>query len=167
MTFLKQTRLHTEEQDGNCWSTCIACMLGLNEIPDLNIREKGWFNRTQAFCNLHGHQIIEVALGEDSGVWFPSNIIVMATGRSPRQPKFEKDKNFKYINHTIIGKIRVNEEEKIECEFIHDPHPDNTFIETLESLTFIFPSNKMTEEQRIDMYRNAPLYNPDGTVHKC
>lgn len=159
MTYLKQTRLHTEEQDGNCWSTCIACILGLDEIPDLNIREPFWFDRTQKFCNENGFYIMEISL-DAKDVFLPEGILVIAGGKSPRQPKLKKDSDYEYINHVIIGKIYKenleNNQHRLGVEFIHDPHPDNTFIETLESIAILWPvshnlqlSKIISEEMRL------------------
>lgn len=142
MKILKQTKLHTEEQDGNCWATCIACMLDLDEIPDLNV--SNYMELTKGFINKHGYDLIEVQITPNLNWRIPNGLIAIVTGISPRQPRFSKDGN-KDICHTIIGELSQeitdlpgNKCHSItKCEFIHDPHPDNTFIKTLEWVSII------------------------------
>lgn len=138
MIKLKQTRLHTEEVDGNCWSTCIACLLELKEIPDLNVRCKDYMEITNNFIRSHGYDLIEIKINENLHWNFPEGLIVIATGKSPRQPNFEKDKDREYICHCVIGKLNYDPS-GTRCEFIHDPHPDNTNIETLEWISILIP----------------------------
>lgn len=153
MTYLKQTRLHTEEEDGNCWSTCIACLLNLrqDEIPELNIREAGWRHRTNKFINKFGYDLIEIQLKKETVVYFPDGLVGIACGDSPRQPHFKKDAEFgDHLPHAVIGKFRqIREDCEVdgkpmvklinECEMLHDPHPDNTFINSLDWMCFLIP----------------------------
>jgi hypothetical protein len=32
------------------------------------------------------------------------------------------------VNHAIVGKIESTADQPVKFTFIHDPHPDNTFI---------------------------------------
>ena len=104
--------------------------------------------RTNKYIKDMGYRLIEVKINEDLVLYLPpEGMIGIATGLSPRQTKFEKDREcWNRIQHCVIGKFTQTVEpegdkERIstQCEFIHDPHPSNEFIKTLEWMSILIP----------------------------
>lgn len=128
--YLKQTQVHTKEIPGNCWATCLANLLGYNEVPPLDILSDDWWKQSEALALAKGFQLLEI----------PYNFMriqgvheVIVSGRSPR-----KNWEGKELNHCVLGKI-ISEGKTTRVEFLHDPHPDDTFIESVDWITFALP----------------------------
>jgi hypothetical protein len=127
-------------------------LMGLDEIPDLNVREKNWRERSNNFIKEMGYSMVEVKITEDLIMYLPpEGILGIATGLSPRQTKFEKDrKMWNCIMHCVIGKFTQNikevDEDRVslqtQCEFVFDPHPSDEYIKTLEWMTLLIPTPK-------------------------
>lgn len=112
----KQTELHTEISNGNCWIACIASILELDidKFPSPNeFKNEEWIN--------YHNRVIDCLneLGYDYEIYtinqyIPKSELVIAVGKSPRG-------NF---NHAVIWD---------DCKgIVHDPHPDNTGINSIE-----------------------------------
>ncbi|MGE4399373.1 MAG: hypothetical protein AB7D29_07620 [Campylobacterales bacterium] len=111
---------------GNCFSACVASMLemDISEVPD--------------FVPQYGDQWLEhfrewlVPKGLDYFETWPKDIIeylpkghMIATGKSPRGD----------FNHCVI--VKTSEpHENLDLVWIHDPHPDNTFLESITWVGF-------------------------------
>ena len=115
MKLYKQTILHSESTNGNCWATCLACLLDLDQIPELDILNENWWDLSEQIANTKNLTLFEFPWY--GGRFQPRFCIV--SGDSPRG-------NFK---HSVIGKLHMNKE-KAWVELLHDPHPDNTGILT-------------------------------------
>lgn len=111
----KQTRLQSKDQDGNCYATVIACLMGAKSPEDvIQIQEHYnsdnlWLGTLKTWLKDKGWQYEQISghLNNDE----PYLVI----GESPR------DKN---VHHICIYK---------NSKMVHDPHPDNTGIKnTLE-----------------------------------
>ena len=132
MNYLKQTQLHTKEIPGNCWATCLAILLGYDKIPPLNILSDNWWQESEAIAEAKNFKLLEIPY---NFARLQGEHIVIVSGRSPR-----KAWDGKTINHCVIGKIYNTSLNDIRVDFLHDPHPDNTFIETVDWITFALPS---------------------------
>lgn len=119
-----QTILHTEETNGNCWATCLACLLDLEQIPELDIMRDDWWEQSEAIVKKQGLTLLEFPW---QGGRFSKRLCIIS-GDSPRG-KFK---------HSIIGYINSTEE-KAFVEFLHDPHPDGTFITSVDYITLALP----------------------------
>lgn len=124
MKFYKQTITHTETTNGNCWATCLACLLDLDSIPELDVMASDWWEQSERLANTKGLTLFEVAWS--GGRFLPRDCIV--SGDSPRG-KFK---------HSVIGRINANYE-KSWVDFIHDVHPDNSFINSVDYITIAIP----------------------------
>lgn len=124
MRFYKQTILHTEATNGNCWATCLACLLDLDAIPELDIMANDWWEQSEKLANSKGLTLFEVAWS--GGRFQPRDCIL--SGDSPRG-KFK---------HSVIGKLNASAE-KAWVDFIHDPHPSDDFINTVDYITIAIP----------------------------
>lgn len=116
--------------EGNCFAACLASLLELpiEEIPEFS--EKRWFTEATNWLFSRGLAIVHIDLLEQ-GMPFhicPANVYYIASGKSPRG-----------IEHSVIYQGN---------RFVHDPHPDGTGIEKVNSLMFLIPRNPMTEAER-------------------
>lgn len=145
MTPLKQLFMHNPESKsyGDCYRTCIASILDCTtpeDVPHIQDGEEfSDFNaRILEFLNNYDLTIIKIVFCTDEVdtilEWSKSNCpntLFIMTAKSPR---------FSNIGHCVIG---------YNGKLIHDPHPDNTFVEDWIddeygiSLEWIVPINKV------------------------
>lgn len=138
-----QTRIHSEEVNGDCWATAIECILDLplGTLPRWEAGRAGSSYRQDVMVYLAHHQ----------GVWshtvqatFFSVLrpvgLHLINGGSPR---------FASIGHCVVGDRGVR---------IHDPHPDRTFLDGEKEWQFFAP---IPEEAR-SWYRYLELPCPCG-----
>ncbi len=139
MLHIKQTIFDFES--GNCWATCIACLLELplEEVPnfckkgsdtfDVEGRREDWFRRTVLWLRSKGWELFTFKWPVPSEMeMVPPDGLVLLTGHSPRnKEKF----------HVVIGKIITEyvQSDKgwgttYKIYFEHDPHPDDTFLDS-------------------------------------
>ena len=131
MTFLTQTKLHDPpESIGNCWVTCISCILGLSESPELNALDDDFWEQSEALANKHGKTLIEFKLPMHNIVRVPEGCIYILSGVSPRDST---------INHAVVGKI-IDGKHTV----LHDPHPSRSGITTHDYATFFLDQTKFT-----------------------
>lgn len=124
MKFYKQTILHSETTTGNCWATCLACLLDLDAIPELDVLSEDWWEQSEKLANSKGLTLFEVSWS--GGRFQPRDCII--SGDSPRG-KFK---------HSVIGRLNSNHD-KAWVDFIHDPHPSDSFIDTVDYITIAIP----------------------------
>lgn len=115
----KQTRLHTKKQNGNCFPTAIACIIGAASPEDvIQIQEQyddcEWLMNLEQWLDDRGWELkqVEGHLYDDS--------VYMVSGVSPRDKK---------VHHVVLYQ---------NGKMVHDPHPDNTGIKSetrFETLT--------------------------------
>lgn len=129
LRFFKQTRLHTDEQHGNCFATCLATLLGYNGIEDVPQWETGedwgdYYQRYMSFLTKKGFTILRME-GHPHIQGF-----YIASGFTARGTK-----------HACIYH---------NGHLLHDPHPSGEglevveFVEVLGDIEFV-----------VDKYRTA------------
>lgn len=117
MKFVMQDKFGKEF--GNCWGACIATLLEipLEEIPNLNIENQTLV--TNNWLASLGYGIFECQpLTKETMESLGLSTYHIITGDSPRG-------NFK---HAVIGFNGI---------FIHDPHPDQTGLRSIDSNAFL------------------------------
>lgn len=120
---------------GNCWQTCIACVLDmeLEEVPHFAAMGVHWWDKFQTWLSNYNYFAIEILCDSDNTPMYPvpADITCILSGKSPRGE----------WNHAVVGITKDLKEKGKErtnrFEFLHDPHPDNTFIEDLQGITFL------------------------------
>jgi len=124
MIRVKQTKFGPVE--GNCFAACIASLL---EVPieevTIDPRADFWWQTLQDYLKIKNLFFLEVRI--DVAINYPlyemDGILCVMSGKSPR--KFAGHEG---TNHAIVGKIESTADQPVKFTFIHDPHPDNTFI---------------------------------------
>lgn len=99
--------------NGNCFAACIASLLELPIEETPSIEGRSFWRVWSAWLAIRGLAYVDVSAG--SGVYFPGYSI--ATGKSPRGGLTEAGRP---VLHAVV------------CEnmnLLHDPHPDNTFLD--------------------------------------
>lgn len=116
--------------DGNCLAACIASIL---EIPLGSVDVPGtdeWSKKLAEWCSDNGYGFVwvntsEIQAPEGSGshAW-SDDIYWIATGKCDREQDGEK------LYHCVVAR---------GSEFVHDPNPAGTFIESVEDAILVFP----------------------------
>lgn len=123
MKYLKQT------EPDNCYQTCLACLLELpiDNIPKCAVATTWNWPKLVTWLAYLDLGIIETPYNR--ALFTPGNLLAIGSGRSPRGN----------ILHAVIVKI-----DDSDIVFVHDPHPDNTFIKgDLITISILFPINKV------------------------
>lgn len=144
------------ETIGNCFATCVACLLDmdLEDVPNFVATEDvDWWWRFQVWLAARGMYAIEINFvkSEDRRYNFepvPGGMGCILTGKSPRGDHL----------HSVVGmtaEITGGEVRQSRCDVYHDPHPSDAGIEDFQSVTFIvrqgkiIPSHRFTTELTI------------------
>lgn len=135
MKRIKQTKFGAVE--GNCFAACIASLL---EVPieevTIDPSADNWFDTLQDYLRPKNLFFLEVRI--DVAKAYPlyamNNIYCIFTGKSPRT--FEGCTG---VNHCVVGMLNTEPEDRVIFDLLHDPHPDNTFIDvsTIWGIGFI------------------------------
>lgn len=124
MKFHPQTILHSEQTNGNCWVTCLACLLDYDNVPELDIMQADWWEQSEALAEAKGLTLLEFPW---QGGRFTKRLCIIS-GDSPRGA----------FKHSVIGYINSTKD-KAFVDFLHDPHPDGTFITSVDYITLALP----------------------------
>lgn len=114
------------EQRGNCWTACIASLLGLpiEDVPDfVQIEVDGgedWWGHTWRFLNGRGYLLTIVDLTD------PGDGPYIQCGLSPRSPAADG----KAVYHAVIHE---------GGRLVHDPHPDGLGVVSIEDAYAVVP----------------------------
>jgi len=114
-------------KEGNCYAACVASILEipLEDVPNFCAAEGDWVYKMNKWLGGFGFCMYDLELSERGdfdgklealfdGTW------VIISGKSPRGD----------FPHATVGRYRIdNEGESHRLEYIHDPHPDGTFLE--------------------------------------
>lgn len=107
---VRQTKFGPDE--GNCLPACIASIfeISLDDVPNFheNQNDFGWLDRLNEWVARYGLSAICVDATNDFRI---DDAYVILSGKSPRG---------KFL-HAVVWK---------DGKIIHDPHPDNTGLET-------------------------------------
>jgi len=122
----------TSFTSGDCFKTCVAYLLGINPdiVPNFCAMEGDWIQHLQAWLEPRGLMYLELDCDKNDMLDCHALIdgtLCILTGHSPRNPeKF----------HCIIGKYVLKDNEQ-QMKYIHDPHPDGTWITDFKHYAFI------------------------------
>jgi hypothetical protein len=133
---VRQTRFGFK--DGNCWGACASSLTGLPlDIWPVDLMDSSgdWYEKVNKILEPYGLCYIDYEYDNFPFALAHCGLYVIITGPSPRSiigdgVKAEGDTE-QINNHCVVGEITEVEEEKNEVQvvFIHDPHPDNSFID--------------------------------------
>jgi len=122
-------------RNGNCQAACLATLLGvaLDDVPhfcrDVPKGQDWVMAQNKWLAAKHGLVMVSFRLKPNGGL--PSinaladGIPCLISGKSPRG-KF---------NHSVVGLYRLKDGMH-QLDYVHDPHPDGTFLEKAKSVDF-------------------------------
>lgn len=131
---LVQTRLHNEAQDGNCWATCLASLLRIEAIPEIDVRSPDWWQQSESFANQHGFSLLEFPLSTDCVPRIPNHLFCIVSGPSPRPDPTGKEE----LWHSVLARSDQDAQD-LRFWFVHDPHPSAAMLKDIRSVTFAIP----------------------------
>jgi hypothetical protein len=113
-------------KSGNCFPACVASILEipLESIPNVCVLGEDWFDAFLFWCATMGFSYVE--LREEYRKMTDGQLCIVV-GKSPR-----KD----IRHHCVVGRF-----ENEEIEIVHDPHPDETGIDSIEQYGVFIPVN--------------------------
>jgi hypothetical protein len=121
----KQHQTIIDKDIGNCFATCIACLLDLDvaDVPNFITLSDLWWREFTDWLNARGYSAIMVDM-RIKGAWSGSmacwsHALCVVGGQSPRGD----------YGHAVVGRMTGWLDEGDELyELVHDPHPDGTGI---------------------------------------
>jgi len=131
---------------GNCHQAAWATLLGLpiSDVPNVSVdTPKGhdWQVVENEWLRTLGLASLYIDLREDGSLprinGLPDRTPCLVGGKSPRGD----------FGHTVVGAYRrEGGSHKLECgkhwlEWVHDPHPDGTWLAKAEDVTFVLVSD--------------------------
>jgi hypothetical protein len=115
---------------GNCYAACVASLL---EIPleSCPVIPAGadWNGIWDAWFAARGIARVCFSLGD--GSWVPKGYAILS-GISPR---VMFDENNERVHHCCVG---------LNGELVHDPHPDQSFLEGVTMADILYPLDPST-----------------------
>lgn len=168
-----QQTLFAPENAGNCASACVASILELSidDVPNFGDVPEGkhQFEMIDEFLQSKGWRWIRFQSGDlkspifnEETFCFEFETYAILSGRSPRGQG---------LFHAVVGKMRG-----YDIEFIHDPHPDGTFIDgPVTAIRFLIPPEKSAhccyiDENGTECDREAKFWvgkNNQRYTHSC
>jgi len=142
--------------DGNCYQAALATALGLelSEVPDYVggndlVQWADYCTRLRLWLGKRGTAFYGFGRGKDGQTWadLPEGCLVLLGGKSPRG-------DFKHI---VVAK-----QEGPHLKWFHDPHPDSTFIETVEWCEILLPARSVLDEALALLEEAGPAWH-----HTC
>lgn len=129
-------KLPPADEMGNCFATCVACLLELDPaiVPNFVAKRGDWWAGLQDWLVERGYFAIEVDYKADQPATFwplPGDVLCIVNGKSPRGDH----------THSVICKTEIVDGAIRNSRFVwvHDPHPSNDFVGEVRSITFIVP----------------------------
>ena len=115
MTPIKQTKFHTEAENGNCMAAALASLLDLSieDVPAFEEMQGSWKSEFLSWLDGLGMQVRTVDEAPQG--------LAIATGLSPRD-----------VHHAVVVENGT---------FVHDPHPSNDFLRFIEKFWHITPKD--------------------------
>ena len=114
--------------DGNCFSTCVAMILGMDikDVPHFCAEKDDWWGKFQNWLVGRGMYAIELNQ-HTSMARVPVGTPAILSGNSKRG-----------LLHSVIAEFSgVTNGDKSEWLFKYDPHPSDQFLESVETVCFI------------------------------
>lgn len=118
LRFYRQTIFGSVE--GDCDRTCLATLIGMHphDIPNFAALQDQWGEACAAWLAERGwHRAAYNVPRPDVSAWWIERGIHIAVGKSPRGD----------YNHAVL--IYVTDVNPFTFTFVHDPHPDDTFLD--------------------------------------
>lgn len=123
---LRQQHLDiTQPEKGDCFKTCVAMILDLPEeaVPNFCAapRDK-WWREFQEWLEARHLTAIEVNIRKQPLCWTTGGTPCIVSGKSP-------------CGDWLHSVVAVSLAER-DYEYLYDPHPDDTWIEDVQYITF-------------------------------
>lgn len=133
----KQHQTQFGEPMGNCFATCVACLLDIDvaDVPNFCALGDLWWRDFSDWLNERGFSAIVVCM-RTKGAWSGSmacwaNALCIVSGPSPRGD----------FDHAVIGRMSGWEGADL-YEFVHDPHPEGLgIVGRPRDFTFLVPND--------------------------
>lgn len=107
---------------GNALQAAVASIFGLDlsKVPNFIEMPEGYEAAIRTFCHDHGSDCIKIALGDGGSECLSEHNgkLCILRGKSPRGD----------FGHVVVAK-----REEGAFEMMHDPHPDETFLDEVEN----------------------------------
>ncbi len=117
---------------GNCFASCLASLLEmkLEEVPHV-MEYEDWRERTNEWLAKFGLGSVEVRIDTDEACLYPipPGMFVVVTGKTVRHES---------RLHSVIAKTMSG---GCTWEYLHDPHPDGSFLTKATCLMWIVQLN--------------------------
>lgn len=124
-----------EPMRGNCYQACLASIfeMPLDQVPHF-MEYKNWTEHLDEWLYKMGLLHVEVKVDTEEAVLYPmmGGAICLATGHTARHPT---------RLHTIVARTGHAHRREKNFEYLHDPHPDGTFLTKLKTVEFFPPMN--------------------------
>lgn len=126
-----QTRLHTEEVNGNCMAACFASVLG-GDISEYDaiidaVIGGNWWHAVEELWRSHGYLIMRISASASDWSGGP-DALCFASGTSPRG-----------VRHMCVY---------AGGEIIHDPHPSRAGLTEITDYSILVPWRELTTPTR-------------------
>jgi hypothetical protein len=115
-------------EGGNCFATCVACLLDLavEDVPNF-VTGEDWWEDFQKWLEEKNLFAIEIDCEVQHMRNLPLGQLAILTGEANRG-----------LLHCVIAAYDgVDKNGYMQWRFIHDPHPDDTYIKKIEYICFI------------------------------
>ncbi len=124
-----------DSRRGNCYAACIASVLELElyQVPHL-MGEEDWLGKTNLWLSSRGMGMIMLKLETEEAYIhpLPPGMMVILGGNTTRHPT---------RLHAVVGVTKLS---GVPWDFVHDPHPDNSFLTKVTDLSIITYLNPST-----------------------
>lgn len=126
-----QTRLHTEEVNGNCMAACFASVLG-GDIAEYDaiidpVIGGNWWHAVEELWRSHGYLIMRISASASDWSGGP-DALCFASGTSPRG-----------VRHMCVY---------AGGEIVHDPHPSRAGLTEITDYSILVPWKELTTPTR-------------------
>jgi hypothetical protein len=129
-----QTILADEDNPmrGNCFAACLASLLELeiDQVPHV-MEHDDWRELTNEWLAPMNLGTVEVVIDTEVVCLYPLPVgmLLIVTGKTNRHPT---------RLHAVIGRTIYG---GVQWEYLHDPHPDGTFLLEASHLMWLVPLN--------------------------
>lgn len=134
---VEQTKLHSENQNGNCLAASLSSILeiSLSDVPEFENMGEEWWPKMMRWLESLGLYMIQWR----EEVVLPGYYLVM--GVSPRN---------KSINHQVVFR---------NGKLVHDPHPSKAGVSEIKQIMALLPFDPANYNKRIheDAQKDAHL----------
>jgi hypothetical protein len=118
-------RITNDPERSDCFATCVAMILDLDDVPNFQAAGPGWWRRLQEWLSRRNLLAVEVRLPPEgrSVTAMTPGVPVILSGKSPRGD----------WPHAVVGLTRWDD----GFEFAHDPHPAGGWLDgPVQRVTF-------------------------------